>query len=92
MTQQKAISQTKEPCVILAGAGTGKTHIIVEKVKYLIKNDIYKPEKIVCITFSNEACNSLASRIRKALPEHSEEPIIKTFHAFSADLLKKHGD
>src|SRR3989338_7895010 len=72
-----AIEKTKGPCVILAGAGTGKTHTIVEKIKYIIANGIYLPDKIVCITFSNEAANNL---------------ILRTFHGFSADLLRKHGE
>ena len=91
--QEKAILKVKEPCVVLAGAGTGKTHTIVEKIKYLIKNGIYSPEKIVCITFSNEAANNLILRVQKALIlDSGKEPIIRTFHGFSADLLRKYGE
>src|SRR3989338_8269730 len=78
-------------CVVLAGAGTGKTYTMVEKVKHLIKNRIYPADKIVCITFSNEAANNLLNRVHKALDLNGKEPIIKTFHAFSADLLRKYG-
>ena len=92
MSQQEAIKNIGGPCVILAGAGTGKTFAIVEKVKYLISNKIFDPEKIVCITFSNEAANSLQARIHKILPRESKKPIIKTFHSFSADLLRAHGE
>ncbi len=89
-SQQQAIKKDKGPCVILAGAGTGKTYTIVEKVKHLVNSGIYAPEKIVCLTFSNEAANSLAERILKSI--HTDEiPVIKTFHSFCADLLKKHG-
>jgi len=88
-----SIGKTEGVSVILAGAGTGKTHAIVEKVKHLISEGIYPPEKIVCITFSNEAANNILMRVRRALNlEEGKEPIIKTFHAFSADLLRKHGD
>ncbi len=91
--QEEAIRKVKGPCVILAGAGTGKTYTIVEKIKYLINNNIYRPERIVCITFSNEAANNLLSRVRKNVDFKGEsEPLIKTFHSFSADLLRKHGD
>lgn len=83
-----ALTKTTGPCIVLAGAGTGKTHLMVEKVKYLIKNRIYAPEKIACITFSNEAANNLSSRIRKALPFLEKEPLIKTFHSLSAHILK----
>ncbi len=91
MMQEEAIKKTTGPCVILAGAGTGKTHTIVEKVKYLISNKIYSPERIVCITFSNEAANSLKTRVASSMNLSGKEPIVKTFHAFSADLLRKYG-
>ena len=88
-----AIQKKVGPCVILAGAGTGKTHAIVEKIKYLIEHNLYEPEKIVCITFSNEAANNLLLRVQKSLHlQAGKEPIIKTFHAFSADILRKHGE
>lgn len=90
---KEAIEKISGPCVILAGAGTGKTYTIVEKVRYLIANKIYAPEKIVCITFSNEAANNLLTRIQKVVNlEPGKEPVIRTFHGFSADLLRKHGE
>ncbi len=79
-----------EPTIILAGAGTGKTYAIVEKIKHLINNKIFDPNKIVCITFSNEAANNLALRISPFLRNGESSPIIRTFHAFSADLLREH--
>jgi len=87
------IEKKEGPCVILAGAGTGKTYAIVDKIKYLIENGIYDPERIVCITFSNEAANNLLIRVKKALDlSREKEPVVRTFHAFSADLLRKYGD
>ncbi len=81
------------PCLVLAGAGTGKTHTIVEKIKYLVNKKIYSPEKIVCITFSNEAANNLVTRIESELKDIARDKIIiRTFHGFSADLLRKYGD
>lgn len=90
-----AITKIEGPCVILAGAGTGKTYTIVEKLKYLVENNFYPPNKIACITFSNEACNNLDLRIEKSLNLPSEEknkPIIRTFHGFSSDILRKYGE
>ena len=84
-----ALTKTSGPCIVLAGAGTGKTRLMVDKVEYLIKNNICPAEKIVCITFSNEAANNLSSRIRARLKSETE-PITKTFHSFSAHLLKEH--
>lgn len=85
-----AAEKKGNPCVILAGAGTGKTYTIVEKVKHLILSKTYKPHRIVCITFSNEAANSLKLKVIKAVGLQNE-PIVRTFHAFSGDLIRKYG-
>ncbi len=85
------LTKTSGPCVILAGAGTGKTHSIVEKLKYLIDKKIYAPEELVCLTFSNEAVNTIRQRIFPFL-KSNQEPIVRTFHAFCADILRKHGE
>src|SRR3989344_7731405 len=91
MVNQEAIEKSSGPCIILAGAGTGKTYTIIEKIKYLIENKIYNPEKIVFITFSNEAANNLVLRMDKILGQEAKKPIIRTFHGFSADILRKFG-
>ena len=89
-----AIEKVSGPCVILAGAGTGKTYTMVEKVKHLVLNNIYPSNKIACITFSNEAANNLLLRIDKSLMDAGIKKhgiIVRTFHGFSADLLRKYG-
>src|SRR3989344_2129531 len=90
---EDAILKMSGPCVIIAGAGTGKTHTIVQKVVKMVREGVYSPAKIVCITFSNEAANNLLSRIERAIGGESDSlPVVKTFHAFSADLLREYGD
>jgi DNA helicase II / ATP-dependent DNA helicase PcrA len=84
------IKKVTGPCIILAGAGTGKTTSIAEKIKYLVSEGIYSPEKIVCITFSNEASNNLYSKVRPFI-SGEKEPVIKTFHSFSAEILRIYG-
>lgn len=95
MSNIDAIKKVNGPCVVLAGAGTGKTYTIVEKIKYLIEKGV-KADKIVCITFSNEAANNVMLRVEKLLGilhlNNEYKPIIKTFHSFSADLIRKYGD
>lgn len=86
---ENAITKSTGPCIIMAGAGTGKTYTIIEKLNYLISNNVYTPERIVCLTFSNEAVASLKSRIMHTNVQG--EPIIRTFHSFCADILKEHG-
>jgi DNA helicase II / ATP-dependent DNA helicase PcrA len=83
-------NKTKGPCIIKAGAGTGKTYQIIEKIKHLVKNNLYKPEEILCLTFSNEATNELKNRLAEEIKD-SSEATIKTFHSFCADILKEEG-
>jgi len=90
MSNKEAIKSSLGPCLVLAGAGTGKTFTIVDKVKHLVENKIYPAKNIVCITFSNEAANNLTLRLTKVLKK--EIPIIRTFHGFSADLLREHAE
>lgn len=89
-TQQLAIEKVSEPCLIKAGAGTGKTYTIVEKIAYLINNNICKPSEILCLTFSNEATNHLKQKVNEKL-KTSSEITIKTFHSFCANILKEIG-
>ncbi|MEK6893846.1 MAG: ATP-dependent DNA helicase [Nanoarchaeota archaeon] len=84
------IEKTKGPTAVLAGAGTGKTRSIIEKLKYIINNKPFPIENVVCLTFSNEAVNNLRERIIPHLK--SKEPIISTFHSFCADILRAHGE
>lgn len=92
---KKAIEKTSGPCVVIAGAGTGKTFTIRKKITYLVKNNLYKPEEILCLTFSNEATNNLKRKINDDFVENNirgfERITIKTFHAFCSDILKENG-
>src|SRR3989344_525875 len=84
------IERVKGPTAVLAGAGTGKTRSIIEKLKYIINNKPFPIERVVCLTFSNEAVKNLRERIIPHLK--NKEPIISTFHSFCADILRAHGD
>lgn len=87
---EKYISKIQGPTAVLAGAGTGKTRSIIEKLKYVINNKPIPIESVVCLTFSNEAVNNLKERIIPFLK--NKEPIIATFHSFCADILRAHGE
>ena len=78
--QIKAIKEMDNTLVI-AGAGSGKTTTIVGKVDYLLKNNYYKEEELLIISFTNETVNSLKSRIKYNVD-------IKTFHKLALDIIK----
>lgn len=83
------VENLKGPCAVLAGAGTGKTYSIIEKLKHIINKSAYPIERVVCLTFSNEAVNNLRERIIPHLKQ--KEPLIRTFHGFCADILRSYG-
>jgi len=88
--QQKAIEKTEGPCLVMAGAGTGKTYTILKKIAHLIQNNLYNPSNILCLTFSNEATNNLKKKLQEELPTASKVTV-RTFHGFCADILKELG-
>lgn len=87
---KQLITQTNKACVILAGAGTGKSYTIKQKTKYLVEELNYNPEEILCLTFSNEATNSLKEGMQKVL-KSKDDVNVKTFHSFCNDVLKERG-
>lgn len=87
--QLAAIKHKKGPLLIIAGAGTGKTTVIVEKIKYLIKNNLAKSSEILALTFTEKAASEMESRVQEALPYGYLEMWISTFHSFCDRILKE---
>ncbi len=69
--------------LVIAGAGSGKTYTIINKINYLIENNIYKEDEILVISFTNESVNDIKRKINYSNID------VKTFHKLSLDLLKK---
>jgi len=89
--QTLAIEKVSGPCLLKAGAGTGKTYTIVKKVAHLVNSKACKPQEILCLTFSNEATNHLKEEVNKEL-KSSSEITIRTFHGFCSDVLRELGN
>src|SRR5581483_10472703 len=87
--QESAVKHGKGPLLIIAGAGTGKTTVITEKIKHLILKQQVSPNTILALTFTEKAANEMQERIDKALPYGYLETWIYTFHAFCDKLLRK---
>lgn len=87
--QQKAIRYNLGPLLIIAGAGTGKTFSIVEKIKYLIQKKLAKPEEILALTFTEKAAFEMEERVDKMLPYGYFQMWISTFHSFADQVLKE---
>ena len=87
--QQIAVTHTGGPLLIVAGAGTGKTRVIVERINHLIKNNIAKPEEILALTFTEKAAHEMEERVDIEIPYGFFQMKISTFHSFADQILKE---
>jgi len=87
--QKEAAFFINNSSLILAGAGSGKTRVLVAKVIYLIKEKKINPSSIVMITFTNKAASEMKERIKKELGNNDNLGYIGTFHSFSALILRR---
>ncbi|HKW73954.1 MAG TPA: ATP-dependent DNA helicase [Terriglobales bacterium] len=86
--QRKAIEHVHGPMLVLAGAGTGKTSVLVERIARLIENGHAEPEEILAVTFTENAAAELVERVEKRLQRESTI-WAGTFHAYCYGLLKR---
>ena len=89
--QLKAVLHQDGPLLIVAGAGTGKTTVITQRIVYLIEQGKTKPEEILALTFTEKAAGEMAERVESLLPYGYFDLWISTFHGFAERLLKEHG-
>ncbi|GIW64973.1 MAG: hypothetical protein KatS3mg092_0906 [Patescibacteria group bacterium] len=87
-SQKQAVLYIKGPSIILAGAGSGKTRVLIAKVLNLIENHFVDPKKILMITFTNKAVEEMKKRIgfKYSLG------FVGTFHSFCAKILRLDGN
>ncbi|OGK19730.1 hypothetical protein A3D80_03210 [Candidatus Roizmanbacteria bacterium RIFCSPHIGHO2_02_FULL_40_13b] len=86
--QKKAVMHTSGPSLILAGAGSGKTRVLIKKVVNLIKNDKVPQSSIILITFTNKAAGEMKERLYK---EEVTIGFVGTFHSFCVRVLRRYG-
>jgi DNA helicase-2/ATP-dependent DNA helicase PcrA len=87
--QVEAVRYKKGPLLIIAGAGTGKTTVITERIKYLIEKDLAKPSEILALTFTEKAAREMEDRVDRALPMGYTQMWISTFHSFCDRILRR---
>ena len=89
--QKTAIEYVDGPLMIVAGAGTGKTTVITEKVAYILEKKLATPEQILALTFNEKAAAEMRNRLDEMLPIGYADMQISTFHAFAEKILENHG-
>ena len=90
--QQQAVFCTAGPLLILAGAGSGKTTVLVNRIAYILQSELCRPWQILAITFTNKAAGELKERICNAVPDGGSDIWAATFHSTCARILRRYGD
>lgn len=90
--QQQAVFQTEGPLLILAGAGSGKTTVLVNRIAYILQCGLCRPWQILAITFTNKAAKELKERICLNVPDGGDEIWAATFHSVCSRILRRFGD
>ena len=88
--QDEAKKYISGPCLVLAGAGSGKTGVICQKIAYLIQHCDYKARNIAAVTFTNKAAREMKERVSRTLgKEYTRGLMVSTFHALGLNIVRK---
>ena len=88
--QYEAVINTEGPCLVIAGAGSGKTKVLTHKIAYLIQEKNIAPWNILAITFTNKAANEMKERIANLVGEQAKDLWMGTFHSICVKILRSH--
>ena len=88
--QQQAVEYVNGACLVLAGAGSGKTRVIINKIAHLIASCGYSPKQIAAVTFTNKAAREMRERVAHSIGKESSRGLtISTFHTLGFEILKR---
>lgn len=90
--QQLAVDTTEGPLLILAGAGSGKTTVLVNRVEHIISSHLATPWQVLAITFTNKAAGELRERLVSAIGEEANDIWAYTFHSCCSRILRRFGE
>lgn len=91
LAQQEAVNFMHGPCLVLAGAGSGKTRVITHKIGRLIQTGV-EPKRIAAITFTNKAATEMRERAKSLIGRQAKEVVICTFHALGVRMMREDGE
>lgn len=88
--QKKAVTHKQGPLLVIAGAGTGKTTVIIRRIAHLIASKMAKPGEILALTFTDKAAEEMEIRVDQLVPYGYIDVSISTFHSFGDRVLRDH--
>ena len=89
--QQEAVEATEGRVKVVAGAGSGKTSVLVHRYAYLINELGVNPDNILCMTFTNKAATEMKNRIAKLTNSYNVNDFVCTIHGFCVKFIRKEG-
>ena len=90
--QRVAVETTEGPVLVLAGAGTGKTRVLITRLTHILSNGLAYPSQILAVTFTNKAANEMKQRVAGLMGQGSEGLWLGTFHSLAVRILRRHGE
>lgn len=89
--QREAVLHKDGPCLVLAGAGSGKTRVLTERICYLI-NEGVRPQNILAITFTNKAAREMRERVHNSIGDEADKIFIGTFHSLGLKIVRENAE